>query len=203
MLTGHMWVLELLAGIQNKFRLHLDVIVKYFLHLLMNFIHWDTLIQSMSHSKSSSLSFSIAVPLACQFDTLENSFRDPMIPSHGEYSYSHRQIFLIHSPSSYFKKMLFIFSSPPFYSNHVKLPKESDPIPPEIHNNPIFFRYLKDALGTIDVSHIHFAPTAYLHNLYQNRKCFKSQNCLFACLFCLRFCYTVTRWEGSATDAHV
>ena len=30
-----------------------------------------------------------------------------------------------------------------------------------------------------------------------------SQNCLFACQFSLQFCYALTGWEGSATDARI
>ena len=97
--------------------------------------------------------------------------------------------------------MLFIFSSPPFYTNHVKLPNEHDPIPPEILNNPKFHDYFKDALGALDGSQIIFAPFAYLHEQYWNRKGYISQNCLFACRFSLQFCYALTGWEGSATDA--
>lgn len=50
-------------------------------------------------------------------------------------------------------KMTFIFSSPPFYTNHVKLPDDS--VPFKIQWNSKFFPYFKDALGTVDGSHIH------------------------------------------------
>lgn len=99
--------------------------------------------------------------------------------------------------------MVFIFSSPSLYTDYVKLPTADDPIPPEIYSNPKFYPYFKDALGAIDGSHIHFAPTAHSRPLYRNRKGFISQNCLFACRFNLQFCYALTGWEGSATDARI
>ena len=99
--------------------------------------------------------------------------------------------------------MVSIFSSPPFYTNHVKLPNANYPIPPEIQHNPKFWPYFKDALGAIDGSHINFAAPAWLRDLCRNRKGYTSQNCLFACLFCLQFCYALTGWEGSVTDARV
>ena len=54
--------------------------------------------------------------------------------------------------------MLEIFSSPPFYATYVRLPTAEDPTPPEIHNNPKFWPFFKNALGAIDGSHIHLAP---------------------------------------------
>ena len=85
----------------------------------------------------------------------------------------------------------------------MKLPNANDPIPSEIQQNPKFWPYFKDALGAIDGSHINFAAPASLRDIYRNRKGFISQNCLFACLFSLQFCYALTGWEGSATDAQL
>lgn len=99
--------------------------------------------------------------------------------------------------------MVVIFSSAPFYTAHVRLPTANDPTPAEILSNPKFYPFFKDAIGAIDGSHIHFSPTSYSRALYRNRKGFISQNCLFACLFCLQFCYALTGWEGSATDARI
>ncbi len=117
--------------------------------------------------------------------------------------------------------MLTIFSSPPFYTRYVRLPMAQDPTPPEIRNNPKFWPFLKDVLGAInrsqilaiskrpltlgaiDGSHIHSAHPANERSFHRNRKGFCSQNCLFACSFSLQFVYTLTGWEGSATDARV
>ena len=38
---------------------------------------------------------------------------------------------------------------------------------------------------------------------YRNHKGFVSQNCLFTCNFDLKFVYSLTGWEGSATDARI
>ena len=99
--------------------------------------------------------------------------------------------------------MLMIFSSPPFYSKYVHLPTANDPTPPQIRNNPKFWPFFRNAIGAIDGSHIHSAPPASERPLFRNQKGFVSQNCLFGCDFGLRFVYSLTGWEGSATDAHV
>jgi len=103
---------------------------------------------------------------------------------------------------SYFCKMIFIFSSTPFYTKYVRMPAVTD-IHEVIHNNPQFWPYFKDAISALDGSHIHTAPPSSQWVVFQNRKGFLSQNCLFACDFNLLFTYTLTRWEGSATDARI
>ena len=99
--------------------------------------------------------------------------------------------------------MLTIFSSPPFYTTYVHLPTANSPTPIKICNNPKFWPFFKDALGALDGSHIHSAPPASERAFSRNRKGFVSQNCLFACDFSLLFVYTLTGWEGSATDARI
>ena len=97
--------------------------------------------------------------------------------------------------------MLFIFSSHPFYMKHVSLPGTDDPVSPQIYDNPKVWPYFKDALGTLDGSHIHSAPPASEHPVHRNHKGFILQNCLFGCSFDLQFIYSLTGWEGSASDA--
>lgn len=99
--------------------------------------------------------------------------------------------------------MLFIFSSHPFYTTHVRLPTDSTPVSSEIRDNPKRWPYFKDAIGAIDGSHIHAYPPSHSRHLYYNRKGFISQNCLFVCDFDLNFTFTLTGWEGSATDARL
>jgi hypothetical protein len=99
--------------------------------------------------------------------------------------------------------MLLIFSSPPFYTRHVYLPTAEDAPSPRIRNSPKFWPYFKDAIGALDGSHIHSAPPASERFAHRNRKGFISQNCLFGCSFDLLFVYSLTGWEGSATDARV
>ena len=77
---------------------------------------------------------------------------------------------------------------------------KSDPVPPEILNQPKFWPHFKD---TLDGTHIHSAPPTHKRAANRNRKGFISQNCLFACSFGLKFVYAYTGWEGLATDAQV
>jgi hypothetical protein len=97
--------------------------------------------------------------------------------------------------------MLVVFSSPPFYTTYVSLPPNSTPR--RIRENPKFFPFFKNALGALDGSHIHLAPPAAERAANRNRKGFVSQNCLFGCSFDLQFIYSLTGWEGSATDARI
>ncbi|KAF9235881.1 hypothetical protein BU15DRAFT_27613, partial [Melanogaster broomeanus] len=71
--------------------------------------------------------------------------------------------------SRYFRKMLRAFSSRPFYTTYVHLP-DADEIHPKIHDNPRFWPFFKDAIGALDGSHIHAAPTAFERAAYRNRK---------------------------------
>ena len=89
------------------------------------------------------------------------------------------------------------------YTENVHLPRDIDPISPQIHNNTKFWPYFKNALGALDSSHIHSAPPASEWAFFQNCKGFVSQNCLFGCSFDLRFVYALTGWEGSAADAWI
>jgi len=99
--------------------------------------------------------------------------------------------------------MLFVFSSHPFYTKHVHLPTADDPPSSTIHEKPKLWSYFKNALGALDGSHIHSASPLNERVASRNRKGFISQNCLFGCSFELKFVYSYTGWEGSATDACV
>jgi hypothetical protein len=99
--------------------------------------------------------------------------------------------------------MVHIFSAHPFYTENVQLPRYNDPVSSQIRNNTKFWPYFKNALGALDGSHIHCFPPASERAFYRNRKGFISQNCLFGCSFDLRFIYSLTGWEGSATDSRI
>ena len=99
--------------------------------------------------------------------------------------------------------MLKIFASHPFYTKYVKLPRRSDPVPPEIANNTKRSPFFNNAIGAIDGTHISCAPSAEEKEGSRNRKGTLTQNCLMACSFDLRFLYVCSGWEGSAADALV
>jgi hypothetical protein len=97
--------------------------------------------------------------------------------------------------------MLEIFSSMPFYTEHVHLPNATDPIPPEIQNNPKHYPFFCDTIGAIDGTHIVCSPSARERAAARDRKGLLTQNCLIACSFDLLFMYVLSGWEGSAADA--
>src|ERR1700733_10773091 len=131
-----------------------------------------------------------------------NIFNAQMRLYQGKYKNSHRgEADISQIAFRYFRHMLLIFSSHPFYMRYICLPDAGDPIPHEICKNPKFWLYFKDAIGALDGSHIHSAPPGNERAANRNRKGFVSQNCLFGCSFDLKFIFTYTGWEGSATDA--
>ena len=98
--------------------------------------------------------------------------------------------------------MTVVLSSPPFYTTYIQL-ATGETMAPEIIRNTKFFPYFAHAIGAIDGSHIHISPLSHLRPNYRNHKGFVSQNCLFVCGFDMKFSYTLTGWEGSATDARI
>jgi hypothetical protein len=103
---------------------------------------------------------------------------------------------------SYFKKILYSVSSAPFYTNFIQLPT-GELVPPKIHQNPKFWPYFCNTISAIDGSHIPVVPPSHLRGQFRNRKGYLSQNALFVCDFDMKFTYTLTGWEGSATDSRV
>jgi len=99
--------------------------------------------------------------------------------------------------------MTIIFSSQPFYGQYVRGSTPNDPISPKIYDNSKLWPFFQGCLGAIDGSHMPLSPPTALQSLYQNRKGFLSQNCLFICNFDMFFTYILTGWEGSATDSRV
>ena len=93
------------------------------------------------------------------------------------------------------------FSSQPFYTNEVWLPHQTDPVPPEICNNPKCYPFFHVAIGAIDGTHIACAPSERECAAAHNRKGLLTQNCLITCSFDLMFTYVLSGWEGSAADA--
>ncbi|KIO05529.1 hypothetical protein M404DRAFT_52388, partial [Pisolithus tinctorius Marx 270] len=60
--------------------------------------------------------------------------------------------------------------SPPVYGSYVKLPGHNAPIPPEIHVQPKFYPFFKDALGAIDGTHTAALVPTHMQAPYQNCK---------------------------------
>ncbi|KIK66371.1 hypothetical protein GYMLUDRAFT_157530, partial [Collybiopsis luxurians FD-317 M1] len=57
---------------------------------------------------------------------------------------------------------------------YVQMPTHNNPVPDFIHNNPKFFPFFKDALGTVDGTLIVCVPNAEQRDLAQNCKDFMS-----------------------------
>ncbi|KAJ7200243.1 hypothetical protein B0H12DRAFT_993185, partial [Mycena haematopus] len=72
--------------------------------------------------------------------------------------------------SKYFRLILITVSSPPFYTYYVRPPAVGDPVPPSIRDNPKWFPFLEDALGSMDGTHINCCPSAADRASARNRK---------------------------------
>ncbi|CAN0857902.1 hypothetical protein LINGRAHAP2_LOCUS6982 [Linum grandiflorum] len=81
-------------------------------------------------------------------------------------------------------------------------PPGSD-IPPEIFEDPRFYPYSKDCVGTVDGIHVPVAVGIDEQGPFRNKNGLLSQNVLAACSFDLKFHYVLAGWEGSASDLRV
>jgi hypothetical protein len=97
--------------------------------------------------------------------------------------------------------MLTFFSSDPFYNDHVKLPSDDAPVPPEILDNPKFYPFFRDTLGAMDGTHFNCCPSAAERQAVRDHKGALTQNCLAICSFDMKFLYIFSGWEGSASDS--
>lgn len=185
-LSGQMWVDELLDGHPDRIRCELGLRKEDFrelIHVLRSFGEAD--------SRYVTLEEQLAI-------FLYTSVTGLTIRHAGErFQRSSDTI------SKYFRKMLIVFSSPPFYTTYVTLPNASTPPSQRMCHNLKYWPFFQHALGAIDGTHIACAPAAHERAMYRNRKGFLSQNCLFACTFDLNFVFGYTGWEGSATDSQV
>ena len=80
----------------------------------------------------------------------------------------------------------------------IKLPGSTTPA--YIKDNPKFFPFLRDCIGTIDGSHYSCQPPSRCAEVFRNRKGMLSTNVLVAVDFDGRFIYMLAGWEGSAHD---
>ncbi|KAJ7227007.1 hypothetical protein GGX14DRAFT_305495, partial [Mycena pura] len=72
--------------------------------------------------------------------------------------------------SKYFRRILLAVSTAPFYTTYVHLPLATDPVSDYIRNNPKFYPFFGDALGSMDGTHINCAPSAEDRQACRNRK---------------------------------
>ncbi|KIO04373.1 hypothetical protein M404DRAFT_117177, partial [Pisolithus tinctorius Marx 270] len=71
--------------------------------------------------------------------------------------------------SCYFHMILTMLATQPFYMDYVQFPA-GNTVPLKIQNNPKFWPYFCNAISTINGSHIHASPPAYICSNYWNRK---------------------------------
>ncbi|KIN94732.1 hypothetical protein M404DRAFT_48162, partial [Pisolithus tinctorius Marx 270] len=71
--------------------------------------------------------------------------------------------------SCYFHMILTMLATQPVYTDYIRFPA-GDTVPSKIQNNPKFWPYFCNAISTIDRSHIHASPPAYVCSNYRNHK---------------------------------
>ena len=161
-LTGHAWVLELLTGHPKIIRCELGVHDHVFYALLH---HLQTIGYTNAHGESGLM---LEEQLTIFLYTCITGLSIHHVREH--FQHANRTIsqciFLLYINlyltaifNSYFQLILTIFSSQPFYTDYVHLPSETDPILPEICNNPKHYPFFCDAIGAIDGKHIICSPS--------------------------------------------
>lgn len=201
-LTGQMWVQELLDGHPDRIHNKLGIQKHVFTQLANELVS-----QGFTGSKHITLKEQLAIFLY----TCITGLSCKHIGEHFQRSNSTISKFVFLSSQNisnsditrYFHKMLDAFSTTRIYTKYVKLPRSDDPIPTCILNDPAVYPYLENAIGAIDGTHIACTPSVADRDATRNRKGFYSQNCLVACSFDLDFLYVLSGWEDSVADASV
>jgi hypothetical protein len=130
-ITGHEWVLELIAGNPNCIHHELGIKKEVFLCLIQE-------LHQAGHCNSRRVTLEEQVAIFCihvkqvfRWAMWVNSFNAPMIQYHGKYTV----VILYHLTDlfscSYFKQTLDIFTRPPFYTKYVYFPAD-DSVPSKI-----------------------------------------------------------------------
>jgi hypothetical protein len=205
LLTGSMWVLELIHGHPDHIRHEFGIRKDVFKHLVN-----DLLSFGYTHSRHVYLEEQLAIFLyICVTGMSYSHARE-----HFQWSTSTISKYLFSSCSipkkltdttthRYFRRMLVAFSSPGIYTKYVKLPPADTPVPSRIADDSTIFPFFKDAIGAIDGTHVACTSSAAEREATCNHKGFHLQNCLICCNFDLEFVYILSGWEESANDALV
>jgi len=185
-LTGEMWVQELIAGHPKRIRTELGMRRNIFLQFVQTLM-----LSGLKPGRFVSYEEQAAIFLyACVTGLSTRRLGERFQRSNDTISH-------------YFRAVLRIVSSLPFYGNYVCLPSATFPIPPEIRSNPKFFPFFEGAIGAVDGTHIACCPSIPERELSRNRKGWLSQNCLACCSFDMQFQYILSGWDGSAADAAI
>ncbi len=201
-LTDLVWVLELLTDHPDHIQCKLGVKHHAFKHLLSKLYNMGyknscevRLEEQLSIFLYTSVTGLSIRHVSERFQQANSTFAKWVV------QYSSLIFMLFPSLSRYFKIMLNALS--PFYDSQVQLPTTSDPIPPEIHDNPKCYPFFKNALGALDGTHINCSSSQQERQATHNWKGLLTQNCLIAYSFDLCSLYVLSGWEGSAADSLV
>ena len=203
-LTGRMWVLELLHG--NPHRIQEQLGMKK--HVFQQLVRRLYLTTSANHTRYVELEEQVAIFLYIMVTNLSNRKVAECFQCSGD-TISRFYLFicwyLAYSHFEYrcFNSILMAVTSQAFYKTYIQLPNLDTPLNTYIADNPEFFPFFEGALGALDGTHISARPPAQDHVRYRNRKSGVSQNVLAACTFDMHFCYILSGWEGSASDGGV
>lgn len=186
LLTGEMWVQELLAGHPCRIKTELGMQCDVFIHFVKSLVF-----SGLKPGRSVSYEEQAAIFLYACITGLSTRHLGERFQRSND------------TISHYFRAVLYILSSSPFYGKYVCLPLATSSIPTEIQSNPKFFPFFEGAIGAVDGTHIACCPSAPEHDLSRNRKGWFSQNCLACCSFDMQFQYVLSGWDGSAADAAI
>ncbi|EJD45179.1 transposase [Auricularia subglabra TFB-10046 SS5] len=184
-LTGEMWVRELLAG--HPARIYDNMAMRQ--HVFRRLSEWLAVRCDLTDTRWVTKEEQLAIFLYACVTNLSNRKLAERFQRSGD------------TISRIFHRVLDTMIQPGFYKALVMLP--DDRIPPEIRNNEEFWPWFQFCIDAADGSHLECSPTEADYGRYLNRKGFKSINALAASNFDMRFVYILSGWEGSAADSTI
>ncbi|ESK93947.1 transposon en spm sub-class [Moniliophthora roreri MCA 2997] len=183
-LSGQAWINELWNGHEDRIACELGV-RKHIFNILLAELHW----LGVEDSRYVSLKEKLGIFLYTCMTAL------PVQHIGERFQRSNK------TTSLYFHEVLDAFTEPDFYNCYVCLPDANAPIPAYILNNPKLYPFFKNAIGTVDGTHICCWPSKEEQELAQDQKGQISHNCLVCCSFDMRVQYAVTGYDGASADA--
>ena len=198
-LTGQLWLDELLSGHPDRFRDQLGMAKQVFHRLSFELQAYSGLVSTKYVTSDEKLAtFLHFARTGCNTRMLQERFQRSADTIH-RYEIQRQLVML--KIFTQFRSIYTILRMlvGPFYKKYLHLPP--DETPPEIKGNSKLYPYFRNCRGAIDGSHFHAWVLSECMARYRNRKGFIGQNVLAACNFSMLFVYILSGWEGSASDS--
>ncbi|KAL4556017.1 hypothetical protein LXL04_038652 [Taraxacum kok-saghyz] len=184
--TGHKLVTNILNGNGKRcyqmFRLHVPVYRQLCKDLVTKY--------GLTQTRNIAIEESLAIFLVCLAHGCTNRFMQEIFNHSGETISRH-----FHKVLKAVLKMSADIIKPNDNYNHN--------VPDYILNNPRYYPYFKDCIGTIDGTHVKASVAQHEQAKYIGRKGHATQNIMAVCDFNMCFTFVWAGWEGTAHDTRI